>query len=717
MRECPVSSTTSPPSLLFLGVLLVTLLSPSAQAAPRWRWRQLQPTPSPPPSLGHRMVYDALRQRVVLIGGATCCPAALQNDVWEWDGTSWAQIPSSLSPSPHPSPSRWMGAAAFDASSGKILYFGGKPASSGVLGDSWTWDGSLWSPLPKGADDPKSRWRAVALGSTGDAGVFLLMGVQSQGFLDIATMSSFQGGSWKSLSVLPPSRIDLAAAWSSSFGQALTFGGRSCANSVASCAVWGELSTWKPGDPFWTVLPEASGGPQARWGAALVVHETEKKAILVGGQDADGLIEDASNPGETATWILDLVSLSWEKLPEVSLPSRVYPTAVWDEARHQIFLVGGSRWTENTLTFDDLSKIPPAQLLGDTWVLDRLGVSCNADPECSTGLCVNGVCCEQTCGACQRCDAPGQEGLCSPVLLGQDPDSCPSFCDETGACLAEGLSEGKPCKAAQQCTSGFCVDGFCCTQDSCGVCERCGEQGLCQPISGDDPDSCSTTCLNGGCKGQERKAGEPCSYPTQCGSGSCVDGTCCEKECALCETCAVANGAEIPGVCAPLRCSDPFERCDETRGVRQCVGGVLPLLAACGEGRHCASGLCLDGRCCDPKDPACGWNCLDSRTARDEVTQETIPCKEGEVCLLGRCVGPPRCSPAGTCPGALLTCTPEGWCVLAAGGRAFDRDTPIDCICHAAGRSSSPWSLPGGALAAALLVCRRRWRAERRRQA
>jgi hypothetical protein len=107
----------------------------------------------------------------------------------------------------------------------------------------------------------------------------------------------------------------------------------------------------------------------------LVVHETEKKAILVGGQDADGLIEDASNPGETATWILDLVSLSWEKLPEVSLPSRVYPTAVWDEARHQIFLVGGSRWTENTLTFDDLSKIPPAQLLGDTWVLDRLGVS------------------------------------------------------------------------------------------------------------------------------------------------------------------------------------------------------------------------------------------------------------------------------------------------------------------------------------------------------
>ncbi len=657
------------------------------------------------------MVHDPLRQRTVLIGGATCCPASIQNDVWEWDGASW-----SLVASPVPlSPSRWMGAAAFDASTGKTLYFGGKPAFDVALGDTWIWDGSQWSQPPKGAEEPGNRWRAAALGGTSDTGVLLLMGAQQQGFLQITPLSSFRGGSWKSLSVLPPSRIDLAAAWSSSSGQALAFGGRSCANSVASCAVWGELSTWKPGEPAWTVLPEAPGGPQARWGAALVVHEAEKKAILVGGQDASGLIEDASSPGETATWILDLVSLSWEKLPEVSLPARVYPAAVWDETHRQIFLVGGSRWTENTLTLSDLSKIPPAQLLGDTWVLDRLGVPCDTDPECSTGRCVDGVCCEQTCGACQRCDAPGQEGLCSPVLSGPDPDACPGVCDEAGTCIEAGLPAGASCKVAPQCASGSCVDEVCCGQDSCGVCERCGAQGLCQPVSGDDPDSCATTCFFGVCKGQERKAGEPCSLREQCASGVCLDGTCCEQECAFCETCAVASGAETAGVCAPLRCSDPFERCNEAGGVRECVGGTLPSLAACGEGRHCASGLCVEGRCCDLDDPACGRSCLDARTVRDEATQQTIPCKEDEVCLAGWCVGPPRCSPAGTCPGALLTCTPEGWCVLAAGGRTFDRDTPIDCICHAAGRSSSPWAWPGGMFLVALWGWRRRGRAERRR--
>ncbi|MCS6902569.1 MAG: hypothetical protein NZX77_22765, partial [Polyangiaceae bacterium] len=565
-------------------LLVILLLSPLVRAAPRWYWRQLQPTTSPPPSLGHRMAHDPVRQRTVLVTGVQCCPADLKNDVWEWDGSTWIQIPAVL-----PGLARWMGSVAFDPSTKKLIYFGGKSYLDTLPSGTWTWDGSQWTQLPGGAEDPANRWRAAALGATGDLGVLLLMGAQQQGFLQVKTMSTLQGGTWKSLAVVPPARIDQAAAWSSSTGQALAFGGRSCANDVASCAAWEELATWKSGEPSWTTLPGVPNGPQARWGATLVVHEKEKKAILVGGQDAGGLIEDGEQPGETATWSLDLSSLTWEKIPGVSLPARVYAAAVWDDARKQVFLVGGARWTKNSLNFSDLSQIPPEQLLGDTWVLDRLGVPCNADQDCSTGHCVDGVCCEQTCGECRRCDAPGEEGSCVPVTSAEDPDSCSGLCSKEGVCQPFDQPPGAFCDDPKVCQSGHCVDGVCCVTEACGVCERCIPQGgVCDLVVGaPDPDSCPTSCSEDGvCQGNERDTGESCSKKGECKSGFCVDGVCCEQPCdAPCQTCSADQGAPSNGICAPRLCPDPFQRCDPQQNA--CLDGQIPLFEPCKENKHC----------------------------------------------------------------------------------------------------------------------------------
>jgi hypothetical protein len=54
---------------------------------------------APPPSRhGHAMVYDAVRQRVVLFDGDVFATSYF-NDTWEYDGTTWTQRTPATAPS------------------------------------------------------------------------------------------------------------------------------------------------------------------------------------------------------------------------------------------------------------------------------------------------------------------------------------------------------------------------------------------------------------------------------------------------------------------------------------------------------------------------------------------------------------------------------------------------------------------------------------------
>jgi len=68
------------------------------------------------------------------------------------------------------------------------------------------------------------------------------------------------------------------------------------------------------------------------------------------------------------------------------------------------------------------------------------GDSCSGSFECTSGNCVDGVCCDALCnGNCESCLASstgGVDGVCSPVTAGTDPDNeCPGNCDGSGNCV------------------------------------------------------------------------------------------------------------------------------------------------------------------------------------------------------------------------------------------------------------------------------------------
>ncbi len=122
-----------------------------------WLWNgaqwELATDEGPDPRNLRAMVYDSVRERIVLVGGvrydADCdCWVHLQ-DTWEWDGSSW--IESTAPPMP------WANQTAFfDAEAGQTLVFGGSSSQGGgQMGDTYTFDGTDWTPAASDGPSPR----------------------------------------------------------------------------------------------------------------------------------------------------------------------------------------------------------------------------------------------------------------------------------------------------------------------------------------------------------------------------------------------------------------------------------------------------------------------------------------------------------------------------------------------------------------------------------
>lgn len=220
------------------------------------------------------------------------------------------------------------------------------------------------------------------------------------------------------------------------------------------------------------------------------------------------------------------------------------------------------------------------------------GTFCNGADTCALGICsghagspcaASGNCCDEASDTC--------------------PDTCPTTpCD--------GKNENDPCDDATSCTSGdrcvstiagllcrgdpavTCEPGSVCTANLCEEVDEepmCVEQpsGACPPDCGDGdldpgeecdgqadaacPGKCQPDCS---CAPPPERTGNPCTDPSQCASGFCVDGVCCDTACdAPMEQCNL-GGQE--GSCATVAAPAPVA----SRAGLLIVVGVLAAVAA-----------------------------------------------------------------------------------------------------------------------------------------
>jgi hypothetical protein len=341
------------------------------------------------------------------------------------------------------------------------------------------------------------------------------------------------------------------------------------------------------------------------------------------------------------------------------------------------------------------------------------GEACNTEAQCVSGRCVDGFCCNTAClGQCQACDVANSEGTCTTITgaphgsrqpCAGDGSACRGQCDgaTSDRCIYPGSAQS--CGAPGKCENGVATLGTSCRgdgscgpfqQQDCGIfgCDaikvlcagNCTVDGDCAPIAAPNDGGLLPAFCSGGICRASLPDGSLCGSATQCDSGHCVDGVCCESACnGTCESC---NQPAKLGTCAAVAGSPRSGRpacqgsgtcggfCDGTNrtscsmpglsvacGVGTCINGFTSEAPTCN-----SNGVCLADtsptQCfpfaCDPSAPACLTTC-----------GQDSDCAPGAKCEFGGCTLP--MPDAGVPPDAGIDAsTGNGGAGGGAGGRS-----------------------------------------------
>ena len=290
------------------------------------------------------------------------------------------------------------------------------------------------------------------------------------------------------------------------------------------------------------------------------------------------------------------------------------------------------------------------------------GASCGAST-CASSTVVTG----HVCNGAGTCNASGMVN-CAPFQCASATGSCTTTCAKDADCAADAWCSGTTCKkksasgqactAADQCTSGFCVDGYCCGSACAQQCEACnvsGAEGTCAPVSGkphgtraacatgDAQHACSTatcagsdlsrdrcagfvgssvTCRTSSCDGNQSvssavcdgKGGCPAPSPVNCGAFACDSATGqCKSKCASDADCTAGGNCDGNGKCTSgSTCDGDGHTVVDSAGHKSscapyaCSGGRCKT--TCGSVDDCAapSACDLDGHCVAPADGGAG---------------------------------------------------------------------------------------------------------------
>jgi hypothetical protein len=212
------------------------------------------------------------------------------------------------------------------------------------------------------------------------------------------------------------------------------------------------------------------------------------------------------------------------------------------------------------------------------------GQGCTAPKECTSGNCVDGLCCDTACGGvCEACTAAlttGTDGTCSPLTGTTDPiDECAGtqVCDGAGTCAAfcglEPTPVGGTCPAA--CTGG-------CNGSTCVV--NCNSAAACQGSVINCPPgfACDVSCAGSdGCSAATINCPDNYACVVSCGANSsCRNGI---INCSATGTCDVScsNATQV--------CRDAQINCDGNACTATCASTQFPPTSNCGPSCGCTA--------------------------------------------------------------------------------------------------------------------------------
>jgi hypothetical protein len=484
------------------------------------------PLDIPSARTSHAMAYNPTTGKVYVFGGYDAMGSTL-DDLWEWDGKTWAQVTADLRP-----PARSDAALAYDPVRKSLILFGGTSYyGQSVYGDTWEWNSTsrAWTQLfPTTSPDALSGHGMVT--DTVRNKILLFGGMGSNYWFGPGygipykdpirnEVWEWDGNTvtWKDRtpvvsSSTPTPRQYPIMAFDEGRQKLFLFDGPNYMTGYPT-----SLSAFWEWDPISAGWAQRDSGDSLDYGYSIYVayDSIRRREVLL----TDAYDSATSN---NETWEIDAKGPTYYVRALANTPSsRSGAAMAFDSGRGVVVLFGGSS----------------TQYVNETWEYKVSGwgngEGCTAAfaTSCSSGNCVDGVCCESaSCtGPCKSCNVSGSEGKCVLAKAGTEvAGSCSNgqACDGSGNCTS---GNGQACTSATTCASGFCVDGVCCNSACSGTCTSCnltGQAGKCSPyVAGTDPQNeCGKG--TGACKSTCDGVGS-CAYPqsaVSCGSCMTCDG-------------------------------------------------------------------------------------------------------------------------------------------------------------------------------------------------
>lgn len=229
------------------------------------------------------MAYDPVRARTVLVAGGFSGP--LPVEVWEFDGTAYARIPTVSGPLQRQGQSM----AFSGVGSTGCLLFGGFDGA--MLADTWLWNGTAWSPLAPQNIPPARDGAAMSFDAV--RGRVVLFGGRDAGFQRLADTWEWTGSDWTRVHQSGPARAWHRLAFRSSpqSNRTVLFGGEDGTG-------W-RNDTWEWDGLSWQQVPTPVSPPALTW---FSMASEGARVRVFGGLAVNGLQDSWEYDG--ATWTL-----------------------------------------------------------------------------------------------------------------------------------------------------------------------------------------------------------------------------------------------------------------------------------------------------------------------------------------------------------------------------------------------------------------------------
>jgi cysteine-rich repeat protein len=242
----PLASLVYDPSTQEI-VMTGGLTDSSVDSATTWllageSWQGVVPGMKPPSNpLQQAATFDEEAGVVTVYGDQA------DNSVYTWDGRSrtWTQHAPIAATWPHV---RTMTAMAYDGARGRTVMFGGSGSTIGSLGDTWEWDGSEWTALPAGANNPPVRSGHRMVYDPIRKTIVMFGGYETLDAVDYTVWEWDRG--WTPITpafsgAAPPARTTFGMAFDPALGETLVFGGSDANNAPLSDAWSWNGSRWR----------------------------------------------------------------------------------------------------------------------------------------------------------------------------------------------------------------------------------------------------------------------------------------------------------------------------------------------------------------------------------------------------------------------------------------------------------------------------------------